>query len=151
MNDFWEIGIKESSFGIHIGKEDYIRLSVSEKSVLKENKSILIGTCSHNIEDILSLDTEIWDYTGFGPMFKTETKKSHYPTLGIEELKKALFKTRIPLVPIGGIDLSNFFIVYEVGNILPASIGMLSNEKSLVKIVDFIRNSHHPVRESKPV
>lgn len=143
VNDFWELGLELNSFGIHIGKEDYLSLSREKKKKLKKAEYILKGTSSHSIEDLKNLELEIWDYTGFGPIFPTSTKQTSNPVLGVEVLKKALIETKIPLIPIGGISLENFISLFGFGKILPASISMMANEKSLVKIVDFIRN--HPI------
>jgi thiamine-phosphate pyrophosphorylase len=145
VNDFWELGLELNSFGIHIGKEDYLSMSNEEKKKLRSAEHILKGTSSHSIEDLQNLELEIWDYSGFGPIFPTSTKQTLNPVLGVEVLKKALLQTKIPLVPIGGISLENFISLFGFGKILPASISMLSNKKSLVKIVDFIRNHPQPV------
>ncbi len=145
INDFWELGLEFNSFGIHIGKEDYLSLSQEERKNLQNAEYILKGTSSHSLEDLQNLGLEIWDYTGFGPIFPTSTKETTNPVLGVEILKNAILQTKIPLVPIGGISLENFISLFGFGKILPASISMLSNEKSLVKIVDFIRNHRKPV------
>lgn len=145
INDFWEVALEVAPFGLHIGKEDYENLSKLEKQKLKAGNDLLKGTSSHSLLDLLNLDLDFWDYTGFGPIFSTTTKKSNNQTLGVETLKKAIQQTKIPLVPIGGIDTQNFSSLYGFGKITPASISMMADEKSLVKIVDFIRKNPHPV------
>ena len=151
VNDFWEIGILLQAFGVHIGKEDFQSLSGSEKNLIRRQANLLKGTSSHSYDDLEQLDTHLWDYTGYGPIFETKTKDTQNPILGVENLKLALLQTKIPLVPIGGINIESFSSVFQVGKVLPASIGMLADEKSVVKIVDFIRNTPQRVRESKSV
>ena len=145
INDFWEFALEVNSFGLHIGKEDYAYLSQVERDRLKSAKYILKGTSSHSLEDLQNLELELWDYSGFGPIFPTLTKQTTNPILGVEILQKAISLTKIPLVPIGGIGIENFISLFGFGRILPASISMMANKKSLVKIVDFIRNHHEPV------
>ncbi len=146
VNDFWEFGIEANAFGIHIGKEDFASLTEQDQKKIQNARNIFKGTSSHSIEDLKSLDVNLWDYSGFGPIFETSTKQTTNPTLGIEILEKAIQITKIPIVPIGGISLENFKSLFGFGKILPASISMMANEKSLVKIVDFIRNHPKPVR-----
>ncbi|MBP7280362.1 MAG: thiamine phosphate synthase [Leptospiraceae bacterium] len=145
INDFWEFALEINAFGIHIGKEDFASLSTSQKALLKNAKTILKGTSSHSLEDLRNLDQTLWDYSGFGPIFPTNTKKTNTPPLGVRNLELALNQTSIPLVPIGGINSENFFTLGNFFKITPASISMMANEKSLIKIVDFIRKSLHPV------
>jgi len=146
VNDFWEFGLARDAFGVHIGKEDFLSLSQEERATLRSSKNTWKGTSSHSIEDLQNLELDIWDYSGFGPIFPTSTKQTSNPTLGAESLQKALVKAKIPLVPIGGINSENFISLFQYGKILPASISMMAEEKSLVKIVDFIRNHPHAVR-----
>jgi len=145
VNDFWEIALEVNAFGLHIGKEDYEVLSKPHKTILKAAKGSLKGTSSHNLLDLQNLELDLWDYSGFGPIFETTSKKTNNPTLGTRNLTQAILEAKLPLVPIGGIDSTNFSSLYGFGKITPASISMMADEKSLVKIVDFIRKHPHPV------
>lgn len=145
VNDFWEIALEVNAFGIHIGKEDYETLSKPNRTRLKKANDLIKGTSSHSLLDLENLELDLWDYSGFGPIFETTSKKTNNPTLGIRNLTQAIREAKLPLVPIGGIDRENFSSLYGFGKITPASISMMANEKSLVKIVDFIRKHPHPV------
>ena len=41
INDFWKFGLELNAFGIHIGKEDYLKLSVQEKEEIRMDKNVL--------------------------------------------------------------------------------------------------------------
>lgn len=151
INDFWKFGLELNAFGIHIGKEDYSELSVREKEEIRMDKNVLKGTSSHSIDDLKNLEEGLWNYTGLGPIFETTSKKTNNPVLGTEIIKDAISISKIQIVPIGGINLENFISLFGYGKILPASISMMTYEKSLVKIVDFIRNYLKSVRESQSV
>lgn len=148
VNDFWEFALEINAFGLHIGKEDFASLSTSQRSQLKNAKTILKGTSSHSLEDLRNLDQNLWDYSGFGPIFPTTTKQTNIACLGVRNLELAFNQANIPLVPIGGINSENFYTLGNFSKITPASISMMADRKSLIKIVDFIRKSPHPVRES---
>lgn len=151
INDFWKFGLESNAFGIHIGKEDYTELSFQEKEEIRMDKNVLKGTSSHSLKDLEDLESNLWNYTGLGPIFETTSKKTNNPILGSEILKDAIQISKIQIVPIGGINLENFISLFGYGKILPASISMMAYKKSLVKIVDFIRNYLKPVRESQSV
>jgi thiamine-phosphate pyrophosphorylase len=151
VNDHWKFGIEAGAFGFHIGKEDYSLLSVEEKKEIQYNQNMIKGTSSHSIQDLKNLENSIWTYTGLGPIFRTNSKRTKDSELGVEIIGDAIHISKIPIVPIGGISSENFISLFRYGKILPASISMMANKKSLVKIVDFIRNHPQLVRESQLV
>ncbi|MCE9501220.1 MAG: thiamine phosphate synthase, partial [Leptospira sp.] len=73
VNDHWEVAIKENAFGFHVGKEDFQFLPDEERKIIGSSP-LFKGTSSHNLEDIKNLDSEIWNYSGIGPIFQTSTK-----------------------------------------------------------------------------
>jgi thiamine-phosphate pyrophosphorylase len=139
VNDYWKLALDEKILGIHLGKEDWLGLKKSEQKKIKELDLVYKGTSSHSLSDLLSLDREVWNYTGFGPLYSTTSKKTEYPVLGITELKKALHLNLIHLVPIGGIDLIRYKKIRQLGNLTPAMIGEVNDKKKLLKLLDFIR------------
>jgi thiamine-phosphate pyrophosphorylase len=138
INDEFEIAVSESAFGLHLGKEDFLALDPKQKNEIQNSKILLKGTSSHSIQDIKDLDVSIWDYTGLGPIFETYSKKSNYPSLGISILGEALKICKIPIVPIGGINLENFESVQACGNLIPASISAVNDKKIFFNLLDFI-------------
>ena len=139
INDNWKLALEEKIFGIHLGKEDWLNLKISEQKKIKELKLDYKGTSSHSLSDLFNLDKKVWNYTGFGPIYSTLNKKSDYPVLGIKNLKKAIKLNLIHLVPIGGINLSKYKKIIKLGILTPAMIGEVNDKKKLVKLLDFIR------------
>lgn len=138
INDYLDIAISEKSFGIHLGKEDFISLSKTEKSKLHQTNFILKGTSSHSIEDLQSLDLNFWDYTGFGPMNPTNSKLTENKILNLEDLSLAIEKFNIKLVPIGGIHFQNFQNYFFRNKTIPAMISGLKDEKFISNLLDFL-------------
>ena len=138
INDEFEIAVSESAFGLHLGKEDFANLDPKQRKEIQNSKILVKGTSSHSIQDIKDLDISIWDYTGLGPIFKTNSKKSIYPSLGISILGECLKVSKIPIVPIGGIDADNFESVQACGNLIPACISALNDKKIFFNLLDFI-------------
>ena len=133
INDHLEIALECNAFGIHIGKEDYEKISMTLKQELQDSK-MLKGTSSHSKDDIDSLE-DFWDYTGIGPLFPTSSKISSYPPIGLENLICLTKISKIPLVPIGGINISHIYELTKIPNVVPASISLFSNLELFPKIV----------------
>lgn len=127
INDYWELAIELGAYGFHLGKEDYLALSDSQKKQIKDSEMVK-GTSSHSLDDLMKLEPGLWDYSGFGPIFHTGTKKSTYRPLGTRLLREALEDFKISIVPIGGINSINFWSVAYGGECKPASISLFSDE-----------------------
>lgn len=145
INDYWKLYKKFPAYGIHLGKEDYLGLSESEKEEFAEI-NLIKGTSSHSVEDLKQIDGNLWTYTGFGPMFSTETKKSDYETLGLRALLTASEFSPVPLVPIGGITLSSFPEIYKAVRCRPASISLYSHIPSFRKIISFLKSQDTAIK-----
>ncbi|MCB1179202.1 MAG: thiamine phosphate synthase [Leptospiraceae bacterium] len=132
INDYWQIAMELNADGIHLGKEDYQNLGKYERKSFLNFKGWK-GTSSHSLEDLKDLEN-FWDYTGYGPIFNTTTKLSQNQTLGIENLQRAIKISKIPIVPIGGINLKNFSLLMKLNKIKPASISLFSRQEDFKKI-----------------
>jgi thiamine-phosphate pyrophosphorylase len=127
LNDYWELAIELKAYGFHLGKEDFIAASDSDKIKI-QSAEMIKGTSSHSIDDLRNLEKGLWNYTGFGPIFHTGTKKSAYKPLGTAMLRDAIDNYPIPIVPIGGINSVNFWSVVYGRECKPASISLFSDD-----------------------
>jgi len=121
LNDFWELGIKHSVYGIHLGQEDIQEANV--EAIL--NAGIRLGISTHTPKEIdIALDFSP-SYLAIGPIYEPISKKLVYDTVGIELLKKWAKKVDYPIVAIGGITIKN---IHEVAKVKVASgIAMISD------------------------
>ncbi|MBE7411855.1 MAG: thiamine phosphate synthase [Leptospiraceae bacterium] len=140
INDFWKFAIREKAYGLHLGKEDFETLTRTEKEELFSS-NIIKGTSSHSVSDLENLSPQDWDYSGIGPIFPTNTKRSDYPVLGAEFLNSAKLHSKIALAPIGGISENNLESVFFSGNFFPASISAFAKEKRFEKCISIIKKS----------
>ena len=147
LNDHWEVAIKESAFGFHIGKEDFQFLPEEERDIIRSSSQFK-GTSSHSLEDLKNLESLVWNYSGIGPIFSTSTKVSENKILGPEFLLQAKETTTIPLVPIGGITAENIQEIFHSGNFLVGSIGTFTDKKEFLKIISILQGIKNP--DQKP-
>jgi thiamine-phosphate pyrophosphorylase len=103
VNDNPELSKKLKADGCHLGQKD---MSIIAARKIIGNKIIGI-TCHNSVNLAKAAIKDKANYIAFGAFFSTKTKKVKYKatTKILDKVKKL---TRIPLVAIGGINLSNY-------------------------------------------
>lgn len=111
INDRIDIAIASNSDGVHIGQDD-MPYSVARK-ILGKNK--IIGVTVHNVKEAKNAQKRGADYLGVSPIFSTDTKKDAGKPAGISLIKKIKKVVSIPIIAIGGINLSNTEEIIKTG------------------------------------
>ena len=103
VNDDPKLSKKIKADGCHIGQKD---MDIIEARKIIGNKIIGV-TCHNSINLAKAAIKRKADYIAFGAFFSTKTKKVKYKatTKIIDKVKKL---TKIPIVAIGGINISNY-------------------------------------------
>jgi len=125
INDSPELSKKLMADGCHLGQKD---MNIIEARKIIGNKIIGI-TCHNSINLAKAAIKERANYIAFGAFFSTKTKKVKYQatTKILDKVKKL---TRIPLVAIGGINLSNYKkLLLNNANLLAISGYVWNNKK----------------------
>ena len=125
VNDSPELSKKLRADGCHLGQKD---MNIIEARKIIGNKIIGI-TCHNSINLAKAAIKERANYIAFGAFFSTKTKKVKYQatTKILDKVKKL---TRIPLVAIGGINLSNYKkLLLNNANLLAISGYVWNNKK----------------------
>lgn len=119
--------------GVHVGQDD-----VPASEVRRAFPQLRVGVSTHNLEQLTEALGAAPDYVALGPIFTTQSKKNPDPVVGLEMLGEAAVMTRragIPLVGIGGIDVTRAAAVVDagawpavIGALMPADTGVGSGE-----------------------
>lgn len=110
INDRVDVARLVDAEGVHLGEED---LPVKEARKILGPKKI-IGASASDIKTAKIKEREGADYIGFGPIFETDSKIIEKP-LEVDILKDAQKALKIPVFPIGGINLSNLDQIISTG------------------------------------
>lgn len=131
MNDRADLALAADFDGVHVGQDD---LSVGSVRKVVGPK-LIVGTSTHNPEQLKEADAANPDYIAIGPVFATQSKANPDPVVGIEGVRIARSLTTRPLVAIGGISLSNCREIIAAGADSLALISALSPDpaKSLTQ------------------
>jgi thiamine-phosphate pyrophosphorylase len=96
--------------GVHVGQEDMPTTEVRELV----GPEMLIGLSTHAPQEIDSVDSELVDYIGVGPVHETPTKLGR-PAVGTELVRYAAAHAPVPFFAIGGLNAQNVGDVLEAG------------------------------------
>lgn len=111
VNDRVDIAKAIGADGVHLGQED---LPLADaRTILGPGK--LIGISTHNPAQAVEAEAGGADYIGYGPIFPTMTKENPDPVVGVDGLREARARVRIPIVAIGGITAKNAADVRAAG------------------------------------
>ena len=125
VNDDPLLSKKLNADGCHLGQKD---INVTEARKIIGNKIIGI-TCHNSINLAKAAIKDKADYIAFGAFFSTKTKKVKYKATP-KILNKVKKITKIPIVAIGGINVSNYKkLLLNNANFLAISSYVWSNKK----------------------
>lgn len=109
INDHLDIAIELDADGLHVGQDD---ISVSTaRHQLGRNKIIGVS-CYNRLDLAIQAQEEGADYVAFGAFFTSLTKLNTV-TAPINLICQAKQKISVPIVCIGGIDLSNAMMLIK--------------------------------------
>ena len=125
VNDDPILSKKLNADGCHLGQKD---MNITEARKIVGNKIIGI-TCHNSLNLAKAAIKDKADYIAFGAFFSTKTKKVKYKATP-KILNKVQKITKIPIVAIGGINISNYKkLLLNNANFLAISSYVWSNKK----------------------
>ena len=110
INDRIDIALACDADGVHVGQSD-MPAHVA-RSLLGPQK--IIGVSCKTPEQAHQAWVDGADYIGSGGVYSTNTKANN-STIGLDGLKTVCLASKLPVVAIGGIGLSNVRSVVELG------------------------------------
>jgi thiamine-phosphate pyrophosphorylase len=108
VNDDPVLAAELDADGVHLGQDD-VAVAAAREIVGRDR---LIGLSTHSEAQIDA--AEGVDYIGVGPVWATPTKPDYEP-VGLELVRYAAERARMPFFAIGGIDSSNAGRVFAAG------------------------------------
>jgi thiamine-phosphate pyrophosphorylase len=123
MNDRADLALAADFDGVHVGQDD-LPVEAVRRIV---GPDVIVGTSTHNPEQLRFAHQTDADYLAIGPVFATSSKANPDPVVGLDGVRLARSLTTKPLVAIGGITRANCRSVLEAGADSVAVISDLVN------------------------
>jgi thiamine-phosphate pyrophosphorylase len=111
INDRVDIALSVDADGVHLGQED-LPYQLARRLLGKKK---IIGLTVHNVKEAAEAQELGADYISVSPIFSTKTKKDAGRAAGVALIKKIRKSISLPIVAIGGINLSNAPQVIDAG------------------------------------
>ena len=102
VNDRVDIALAVGADGVHIGQED-----LPLKKVHEIAQDMIVGYSVKTTEQATLGQQNGAHYLGAGTVFQTSSKADAGEAIGVEGLKKIVEAVSIPVIAIGGINVSN--------------------------------------------
>lgn len=109
INDRIDIAMAIDAAGVHVGQSDLPAKVV--RNIIGINK--IVGVSVSNLRQAINAEKDGADYIGVGAMFTTKTK-TNAELVSIDELKSITKEISIPIVVIGGINISTIPLFYGI-------------------------------------
>jgi thiamine-phosphate pyrophosphorylase len=100
VNDDVEAALRLGANGVHLGRAD----EGAERALAA---GLLLGTSAGSVAEALDGERQGADYIGAGPVWATPSKPDADPAIGLEGLSEICRAVSVPVVAIGGVDVSN--------------------------------------------
>lgn len=135
LNDRYELAIKLGVSGLHLGKDEVMKLT----EIRKEFKGIIGISCYDSIKLAKTFQDMGANYVAFGAMFASKTKVNA-PPCPLHILEQAKEHIKIPICAIGGICVSNVSRLNHCDMIAVIS-SLWTPSKTDMKDFDFIKDN----------
>jgi thiamine-phosphate pyrophosphorylase len=131
INDRLDIALAVGAAGVHLSRES---LPASEVRRIVP-KDFLIGVSCHSTSQALEAEAAGADYILLGPIFATPSKLQYGPPLGIEKLREATSRLKIPVLALGGINVERARECRAAGARGIAAIRLFQEAESIEELV----------------
>lgn len=138
INDDLEIALNCEADGVHLGQSDLTE-NFSRKDI---PSAMILGISAQNLSQALKAESFGADYLGVGAVFPTDTKKDA-DNLNLDILKEITSNVSIPVVGIGGINLTNIPLLkgsqiagVSIISAIFASDDIIKTTKELSRVID---------------
>lgn len=131
INDRLDLAIAAGADGVHLPASSFpaaaARAAVRKKGV----PDFLIGVSTHSLAEARAAEAGGADFIVCGPVYETPSKLAYGAPLGIEKFVAVCESVKIPVLALGGIDLSNFREPLQRGAAGIAAIRLFSDREIL--------------------
>lgn len=138
VNDRFDIALACGAQGVHLTTQslppEVVRRHVGTR--------LIIGVSTHSLEEVKRAEQEDADFVVCGPVFDTPSKRAYGPPLGLETFADIVKQARIPVLGIGGIDLTNSLQVLACGASGIAAIRLFIEFPSIKDLVRQIKGQY---------
>jgi thiamine-phosphate pyrophosphorylase len=138
VNDRLDVAIAAGADGVHLPVSSLpaavVRGCVSRLGL----SDFLVGVSTHSLGEARAAESGGADFIVLGPVYDTPSKRASGLPLGIEYFAEVCRAVNIPVLALGGIDLSNFHEPLRRGAAGIAAIRLFTDRQNLKQNIETI-------------
>jgi thiamine-phosphate pyrophosphorylase len=127
VNDDVEAALLLGADGVHLGRSD-------EGADRARDHDLVLGLSASSVGEATAAARA--DYIGAGPVWETSSKRDADPAIGLDGLRAICEAVSVPVVAIGGIDVSNAVECIRAGAAGVAVIRAAREAEALLEAID---------------
>jgi thiamine-phosphate pyrophosphorylase len=131
VNDRLDVAIAAGADGVHL---PVLSFPASEARAVVRNKGLndfIIGVSTHSLAEAREAESGGADFIVCGPVYETPSKRAYGAPIGIESFAEICGSVKIPVLALGGIDISNYQEPLRRGAAGIAAIRLFADEESV--------------------
>ncbi len=111
VNDHVDVALAAGADGVHLGRNDLDAAIARERL----GATAIIGRTANDLAEANAVARLPIDYLGVGPVFGTLSKAGPAPMLGLDGLARIVRAVGLPVIAIGGIEVSRVAELLDTG------------------------------------
>jgi thiamine-phosphate pyrophosphorylase len=144
VNDRLDVAMAAGADGVHLRVSSIPAREVRAVVAKKGLDDFLIGVSTHSIAEARLAEEGGADFIVCGPVYDTPSKTAFGPPLGLGVFAEIRDAVEIPVLAIGGINLSNYREPLRLGAAGVAAIGLFADVENLEQTIRSMLNTPLP-------
>lgn|GEM_PF-58295 len=144
VNDRLDVAMAAGADGVHLRVSSIPAREVRDLTAKKGLNGFLIGVSTHSIAEAGLAEEGGADFIVCGPVYNPTSKQAFGPPLGLNLFAEICDATPIPVLALGGIDLSNYHEPLRRGAAGVAAISLFADVERLEQNIRSILNTPLP-------
>jgi thiamine-phosphate pyrophosphorylase len=138
INDRLDVALATRADGVHLRVSSLPAPEVRAVGAGGGMSGFLIGVSTHSLAEVQAAESGGADFVVCGPVYPPHSKSSAGPPMGIESFTEICQSAKIPVLALGGVDLSNFRELWRRGAAGMAAIGLFTDRQNIKHNVETI-------------
>lgn len=131
VNDRLDVAIAAKADGVHLRVTSLPTANVRQAVVENGLKEFLIAVSTHSLIEAKAAETGGADFIVSGPVYDTPSKREFGEPMGLNRFADICQTVNIPVLALGGINMTNFHQPLDAGAAGIAAIGLFSALENL--------------------
>ena len=135
VNDRLDVAMAAGADGVHLRASSIPAREVRAVAAKTGLDDFLIGVSTHSVAEAKSAEEGGADFIVCGPVYDTPSKRVFGPPLGLDAFAEVCGAVKIPVLAVGGINLSNYREPLRRGAAGVAAIDLFTDVENLEQTI----------------